>query len=162
MKKSYLAGGLLLVALLSFSAPDSSLRKVRQYREAHEQPLLAEFMQLLAIPNVAADSAGLRQTARFIAGMMQKRGIKTQLLPATTPGVPPAVYGEVRTPGAKRTLIFYAHYDGQPVNPAQWAVGLSPFKPQLMSTGLGQGGKPLPMLQAGEKTDPNWRRPQGA
>ncbi|SNC77654.1 Acetylornithine deacetylase/Succinyl-diaminopimelate desuccinylase [Hymenobacter gelipurpurascens] len=157
MKKTYLASLLLLLALLSFSAPDSSLRKVRQYREAHEQPLLAEFMQLLTIPNVAADSAGLRQTARFIAGMMQKRGIKTQLLPATTAGVPPAVYGEVRTPGAKRTLIFYAHYDGQPVNPAQWAAGLSPFKPQLMSTGLGQGGKPLPLLQAGEKTDPNWR-----
>jgi acetylornithine deacetylase/succinyl-diaminopimelate desuccinylase-like protein len=28
----------------------------------------------------------------------------------------PAVYGEVLVPGAKQTLIFYAHYDGQPVN----------------------------------------------
>jgi acetylornithine deacetylase/succinyl-diaminopimelate desuccinylase-like protein len=60
--------------------------------------------------------------------MMTKRGIqKVQLLRANTVGVPPAVYGEVNVSGATKTLIFYAHYDGQPVNPAQWAKGLNRF-----------------------------------
>ena len=36
-------------------------------------------------------------------------------------------------PGATKTVIFYAHYDGQPVNPATWAKGLHPFKPQLLN-----------------------------
>ncbi|UOQ66390.1 M20/M25/M40 family metallo-hydrolase [Hymenobacter volaticus] len=157
MKKRYASGLLLLAALAGFSAPDTALQKVRQYRQAHELPLLTEYMQFLAIPNVAADSANLRQTARFIVGMMQKRGIKAQLLPATTPGVPPVVYGEVRTPGAKRTIIFYAHYDGQPVNAAQWVAGLSPFQPQLASTALAQGGQLLPMVRAGQPINPDWR-----
>src|SRR6185503_18102651 len=57
---------------------------------------------------------------------------------------PPSVYGEVQVPGAKQTLIFYAHYDGQPVNPEQWAQGLNPFKPQLVNGIIGQGGTMIP------------------
>lgn len=157
MKKRYASVLLPLVALVGFAAPDTALQKVRQYRQAHELPLLKEYMQFLAVPNVAADSANLRQTARFIVGMMQKRGIQTQLLSATTPGVPPVVYGEVRTPGAKRTIVFYAHYDGQPVNAAQWAAGLSPFQPQLATTLLAQGGQLLPMVEPGQPISPDWR-----
>jgi acetylornithine deacetylase/succinyl-diaminopimelate desuccinylase-like protein len=33
----------------------------------------------------------------------------------------PIIYGELKTPGAKRTLCFYVHYDGQPVNESKWA-----------------------------------------
>ena len=33
------------------------------------------------------------------------------------PRGPPAVYGEPAYPGATRTVVFYAHYDGQPVTP---------------------------------------------
>jgi len=43
------------------------------------------------------------------------------------------VYGEANVPGAGKTVIFYAHYDGQPVNPALWAKGLNPFQPQLLN-----------------------------
>ncbi|MGY2132982.1 M20/M25/M40 family metallo-hydrolase [Hymenobacter sp. HD11105] len=157
MKKRCAVSLVVLLALVGWAGPDAGLQKVRQYRQTHEVPLLTEYMQFLAIPNVAADSANLRQTARFIVGMMQKRGIKAQLLPATTPGVPPAVYGEVRTPGAKRTIVFYAHYDGQPVNAAQWATGLSPFEPRLASAALTAGGQFLPMIRAGETVKPDWR-----
>ncbi|MBC6608182.1 M20/M25/M40 family metallo-hydrolase [Hymenobacter sp. BT188] len=157
MKKQYTASLILLLTLVGFAGPDSGVQKVRRYRQTHELPLLTEYMQFLTIPNVAADSANLRQTAGFILSMMQKRGIKGQLLQAKAPGVPPAVYGEVRTPGAKRTIIFYAHYDGQPVNAAQWASGLSPFKPQLTSAALTHGGQFIPMMQTGETSKPDWR-----
>ena len=93
------------------------------------------------LPNVAADPIGQQKNAAFIMSMMNKRGIqKVQLLSANTVGVPPAVYGEVIVPGAKQTLIFYAHYDGQPVNPAQWAKGLDPFQPKLFSNAIDKGG----------------------
>ncbi|WP_324674475.1 M20/M25/M40 family metallo-hydrolase [Hymenobacter sp. GOD-10R] len=162
MKKRYLLGGLLSVAaagLLSAAAPsDAVLKKVRQYRQRHEHELLTEYLQLLVVPSVAADSAGLRRTATTIADMMRKRGIaNVQMLRAKTAGVPPAVYGEVKVPGATRTLVFYAHYDGQPVNPAQWATGLSPFKPTLASGSLASGGQLLPMPQAGTPLNPEWR-----
>jgi acetylornithine deacetylase/succinyl-diaminopimelate desuccinylase-like protein len=163
MKHSYSFGRLLgLVAtlgLLLAAVPAATIvQQVRQYRQQHEHELLAEYLRLLAIPSVAADSAGLRRTATTIADMMRQRGLaNVQLLRATTPGVPPAVFGEVRVPGATRTLVFYAHYDGQPVNPAQWAPGLSPFKPVLASGSLASGGQLLPIPAPGTPLNPDWR-----
>jgi acetylornithine deacetylase/succinyl-diaminopimelate desuccinylase-like protein len=56
-------------------------------------------------------------------------GAQTRLL--TAPGlenVPPLVWGELKTPGATRTIVFYAHYDGQPVTASEWTNG-KPFTP---------------------------------
>ncbi|SFQ77367.1 M20/M25/M40 family metallo-hydrolase [Hymenobacter arizonensis] len=148
---------LALLALLSSAPAPDPFQKVRQYRQAHEQELLSEFEQFVAIPNVAADTANLRRTAVFIQDMMRRRGIKTQLLAASTPGVPPVVFGEVRTPGATRTIIFYAHYDGQPVNPAQWREGLSPFTPTLATGPLDRGGQLTTRPAPGQPFSPDWR-----
>ncbi len=52
----------------------------------------------------------------------------TRLL--TLPGSPSVVYGKIDTPGAKHTIVFYAHYDGQPVTPSEWTV-TPPFTPLL-------------------------------
>lgn len=151
--------GLLAAGLLLGTAPaDATLKKVRQYRQQHEHALLAEYLRLLAIPSVAADTAGLRRTALTITDMMRQRGLtQVQLLRAPTPGVAPVAYGEVRVPGATRTLVFYAHYDGQPVNPAQWAPGLSPFVPALASGSLASGGQLLPLPASGTALSPDWR-----
>ncbi|QKG54590.1 M20/M25/M40 family metallo-hydrolase [Hymenobacter sp. BRD67] len=149
----------IVVAMLLAAAPPATvLKKVRQYRQQHEHELLAEYSRLLAIPNVAADTAGLHRTAATIAAMMRQRGIAdVQLLKAASPAVPPAVYGEVRVPGATRTIVFYAHYDGQPVNPTQWAAGLSPFQPVLASASLAKGGALLPTPAPGTPLNPDWR-----
>ena len=146
-----------LVGWLGLAPANSPLLKIRQFRLAHEQALLTEFTQLVAIPNVAADTASLHRTALFIRDMMQRRGIKAQLLQAPTPGVPPVVFGEVRTPGATRTLVFYAHYDGQPVNPAQWSYGLSPFRPVLATGPLDRGGQLAPTPLPNQPLNPDWR-----
>ncbi|HEX8330763.1 MAG TPA: hypothetical protein VF629_24745 [Hymenobacter sp.] len=102
MKKVF---ALALLALVGLSQANDPLQKVRQFRQSHEQELLTEFERFVAIPNVAADTANLRRTAVFIQEMMQRRDIKSQLLTANTPGVPPVVFGEVRTPGATRTVF---------------------------------------------------------
>jgi acetylornithine deacetylase/succinyl-diaminopimelate desuccinylase-like protein len=140
-----------LFFLLSFlinqfaSAQSPEVLLIRKYATVNAGSMINEFSEFLSLPNVAADPEGQQKTAAFIMTMMNKRGIqKVQLLNASTPGVPPAVYGEVIVPGAKHTLIFYAHYDGQPVNPAQWAKGLDPFTPKLFSDAIDKGGHSLP------------------
>ena len=148
---------LALVALLGLAPATDPQQKVRQFRLAHEQALLTEFEELVAIPNVAADTLHLRRTALFIQEMMRRRGISTQLLPAATPGVPPVVFGEVRTPGAARTIVFYAHYDGQPVNPTQWGYGLSPFRPVLTTGPLDRDGQLAPAPLPNQPLSPEWR-----
>jgi acetylornithine deacetylase/succinyl-diaminopimelate desuccinylase-like protein len=129
---------------------------IRDYRQVNEHRLLSEFVRLLSIPNVASDTPNIRKNAEYLVAEMQKRGLKPRLLEAADRKVPPVVYGEWMTPGATRTVIFYAHYDGQPTNPADW-TGSQPWVPVLRSAALEKGGKDIPFPKAGERIDPEWR-----
>jgi acetylornithine deacetylase/succinyl-diaminopimelate desuccinylase-like protein len=84
------------------------------------------------VPNVTADPVGLHRNVDSLVSQLQQRAVEAKLL--TAPGlpasIPPVVFGEFRTPGAKRTIVFYAHYDGQPVTASEWENG-APFKPVL-------------------------------
>jgi acetylornithine deacetylase/succinyl-diaminopimelate desuccinylase-like protein len=68
--------------------------------------------------------------------MLKKRGIPTKLLESYTKGTPKAVYGEVVVPGATQTIIFYAHYDGQPVSPEKWNPAIKPYQPILLDKSI--------------------------
>jgi acetylornithine deacetylase/succinyl-diaminopimelate desuccinylase-like protein len=157
MKKSFL---LLLVCFLielSVFGQSPEAQKIRKYGNENAGKIIGEFSEFLTLPNVASDPIGQQKNAAFIISMMQKRGIQnTQLLNATTPNVPPAVYGEIIVPGAKQTLIFYAHYDGQPVNPAQWAAGLEPFNPKLFTNAVDKNGTNIPFPKDNNYND-DWR-----
>ena len=59
-------------------------------------------------------------------------------------------------PGANRTLVLYAHYDGQPVTAADWK-STEPFTPQLYSNRLDRGGQKIAWPAAGATIDPDWR-----
>ncbi|MFN2577183.1 MAG: M20/M25/M40 family metallo-hydrolase [Pyrinomonadaceae bacterium] len=113
---------------------------VRDYRRAHERQIIDEFTRLLAIPNVASDAANIRRNAQFIFEMMQRRGLGPQLLEAKSSSIPPAVYGEWKVAGATQSIILYAHYDGQPVDPKQWTAS-PPFQPTWRSAAMDAGGQ---------------------
>ena len=130
--------------------------RIREYRRSQEHQLLNEFVSLLSLPNVASDHDNIRKNAAFIARMMQQRGLSPRLLEAKTPNVPPVVYAEWQTPGATRTIILYAHYDGQPTDPKQW-TGMLPWQPTLRSAALEAGGKILPLPAEHESINPEWR-----
>lgn len=123
------------------SSSQTIQQKVNQFTKQNEKKLLEEYIQFVSIPNVSKDSANIPLNADFIKKMMEQRGIKTEFLSGTTPKVNPVVFGEVKVPGAKYTLAFYAHYDGQPVNPAKWTGGLKPFEPVFIDKPIEQGGK---------------------
>ena len=139
------------------TAQSSDVLTTRNFGKEHANHILGEFIQLLALPNLTKDTVNIKTNTAFIMDMMNKRGIqKVQLLNGTSKGVPPAVYGEVLVSGAKQTLIFYAHYDGQPVNPAQWAKGLEPFVPVLFSNTIDKAGVNIP-FPADNFYNPEWR-----
>jgi len=130
--------------------------KIRDYRVANEQKWMAEYRELLSIPNVGTDRENIRRNAEFIVAMMKKRGITAELLEGDGPTVNPAVFGEVKVPGATTTVVFYAHYDGQPVNPRQWAEGWAPFEPKFVTAPAERGGK-IVDWQPGQPIDSAWR-----
>jgi acetylornithine deacetylase/succinyl-diaminopimelate desuccinylase-like protein len=128
---------------------------VRDYRRAHERQILTEFTRLLAIPNIASDQANIRRNAQFILQMMQRRGLSPRLLETKSKTTSPAVYGEWKAPGATRSVIFYAHYDGQPVDPKQWTAS-SPFQPTWRTAAMESGGQIVTLPPSGA-INPEWR-----
>jgi acetylornithine deacetylase/succinyl-diaminopimelate desuccinylase-like protein len=155
MRSFYLA---LFLTLTQWCYGQSAL-KIKNYvfSPANQHRWLKEYTDFLSIPNIYGDSINIHRNASAIASMLEQRGVKTQLLTSDVAGSSPVVYGEVLTKGAATTLIFYAHYDGQPVNPKQWAEGLEPFTPVLLTDRLDKGGKKISFPSASEKIDPQWR-----
>jgi len=96
----------------------------------HDQ-LTGQFEEFLRLPNVAVDPAGLRRNAAYLLDQLRAHGIPATLLaaPELPESAPPVVYGELKVPDATRTIVFYAHYDGQPVVASDWAT--PPFTPTL-------------------------------
>ena len=84
----------------------------------HQREILIEFENLLAIPNLASDAPNIQRNADAIVALFAKRNIAARTLKVA--GAPPLVVADLPAPGAKRTIIFYAHYDGQPVDKAKW------------------------------------------
>jgi acetylornithine deacetylase/succinyl-diaminopimelate desuccinylase-like protein len=150
--KTFFVWFALAGAVVAQAPQNPAAAAARAWREAHERAIVAEFQELLAIPNLASESNDVRSNAAAVSAMLQRRGVKTRLLEVT--GAPPVVYGELTAPGATRTLIFYAHYDGQPLDPKEWAT--PPWKPVLRNAPLERKGD-LVALPASGKIDPEWR-----
>lgn len=145
----------IFIGLTCVCQAQTLLEKTRQYRQAHEREILDEFIKLLSIPNVASDKANIRANADLIVEMMRRRGLKPKLIEVNNGAAPPAIYGEWFTPSATRTLVFYAHYDGQPTDPNHW-IGSQPWEPVFRSAPLEKGGQIISMPSRGG-IDPEWR-----
>ena len=163
-RRAILAAGAAALTLGLAAAPaaaraqpaSAATADVRRYRVANERRILGELTALLALRNVASDRAAIRANAARVVELMRARGLAPRLLEAPGDSTPPAVYGEYRVPGATRTLVFYAHYDGQPADPAQWTGG-RPWEPVLRSGPLDAGGRVVALPPATQPLDPEWR-----
>src|SRR5438874_3371324 len=80
----------------------------------------SEYLELLAIPNIPDKPDDMRRNAAFLENAFRKRGFSTQLL--DNPAGRPLVFArsDAAAPGRK-TILFYIHFDGQPVIPEEWA-----------------------------------------
>ena len=155
--RSFLAASLALASAGMAWGAAPLQEKVRTWRVAQESALIDEYRAFVALPNITIDRAGIQRNADFILAMMQRRGIDARLLTVATPNANPIVYGEVNVPGATRTVMLYAHFDGQPVNPAKWAPGWEPFNPKFATGPAEQGGKIIESWKPGDRVDPSWR-----
>jgi acetylornithine deacetylase/succinyl-diaminopimelate desuccinylase-like protein len=126
LRLRYLAA--VLLCLATAVAAQTPPEAARVYTAAHRADLVQQFSDLLSIPNVAADPINLKRNADVLVAKLRERGIDSRLL--SVPGAPSVVFGQIDMPGAQHTIVFYAHYDGQPVTPSEWDGG-SPFTPVI-------------------------------
>ena len=149
-------GGKILAGLLCLSAVPAAAEpgfatRVRSYAQAHRTDILTEFLKLLSLPNIHGDAPALQRNALLLQDMMKQRGLDTALW--QTSGGVPVVFGEKRVRGASRTILFYIHYDGQPVDPKHWHQP-DPFVPVIRTASIEAGGKPVTDLSAASN---DWR-----
>jgi acetylornithine deacetylase/succinyl-diaminopimelate desuccinylase-like protein len=90
-----------------------------QYVDKNMTSLISDLQKLIRQPSVSAKNLGLEECARLVTLIMKKSGIKSEILRLGN-GIPPAVYGEVRSKkNPKKTILFYNHYDVQPEEPIE-------------------------------------------
>jgi acetylornithine deacetylase/succinyl-diaminopimelate desuccinylase-like protein len=78
-----------------------------------------EYLELLSLPNDSIKPADIQVNAVWLEQAFQKRGFHTQQL--ANKGRP-LVFAEYGTPDSKlKTVLFYMHFDGQPVVASQWS-----------------------------------------
>jgi acetylornithine deacetylase/succinyl-diaminopimelate desuccinylase-like protein len=145
--------------LLSVSGPAAlgaqQLDRTTLIRLAQEEtrPGMLELAELLAIPNVASDTANIRRNAEWLESAFRSRGFEARVLP--TDGNP-LVWAERRWPDNDRTILFYAHFDGQPVEPSRWDQP-DPFEPVLKEPTPEGDFRTIPMERLEGEIDPDWR-----
>ena len=82
----------------------------------------ANFRRVLRIPRAAERChrpADIQKNVDWLEAAFRKRGFETRQLPNDGKPLVFAEYG--RKVAGARTMLFYMHFDGQPVIPAQWA-----------------------------------------
>ena len=99
-----------------------------------------EFFDFLGLPNDAVVPADIQKNADWLEPAFRKRGFSTRQLPNNGK---PLVFAEYqhRVANAK-TILFYMHFDGQPVIPTQWAQK-SPWTAVLKQRRAAGGPAPL-------------------
>ncbi len=111
---------------------DAMIRAAIEHARANRESYLEGFKELLRIPSISTDPAyraDVERAARWVAAEMERIGLHNcQVLPSAGH---PVVFGEWLQAGDDRpTVLIYAHYDVQPVDPLDlWES--PPFEPQI-------------------------------
>ncbi|QKY71559.1 dipeptidase [Lentibacillus sp. CBA3610] len=107
-------------------------KQALQYLSENREQLLDKLNQFLSIPSVSTDSVhknDIKEAANFLESYLNDIGFD-QVEQQDTGGHP-LVYAEYNQAGPEApTVLFYGHYDVQPVDPIdQWKS--DPFKPEV-------------------------------
>ena len=99
------------------------------YLAANADRRLASYLEFLRIPSISTQpeyAASCREAAEWIAGQLRAMGIEHVDVAET--GGHPIVYGDWLHAPEAPTVLVYAHYDVQPVDPIElWET--APFEP---------------------------------
>ena len=111
---------------------NTAIQKTVEHARASYDTFMEGFKELLRIPSISTDPAykqEVQRAADWLVAEMERIGLKNcQAIPSAGH---PVVYGEWLEAGEERpTVLIYAHYDVQPVDPIElWET--PPFEPDV-------------------------------
>jgi len=103
------------------------MREVFNYIEDHRDIYLQQLFRFLRQPSISTQNIGMHECAQLLLEMLKEIGAGGQIFQTARH---PIVFGEIRSPGARKTLLLYGHYDIQPPEPLElWES--PPFEPTV-------------------------------
>jgi len=110
---------LALAALCGFRAGAATDLDAPATAPSAARATFPEYLAFLALPSDSLVAVDVQKNAEFIERAFAKRGFATRQL--ANDGKP-LVYAEfLKAPAGARTILFYMHFDGQPVVAAEWS-----------------------------------------
>ncbi len=117
----------------------------------------AEYLELLRYRNVADVPADIQRNAEFLRQAFERRGLRARLV-SNAAGRPVVLAQMAGAAPGLPTLLFYIHYDGQPVTAAEWSQP-DPFEPVVrLRAGAGEWQDVERRRAAGETAEPGAAR----
>lgn len=92
------------------------MKDVLEYIDKTTPDMVARLQTLIRQPSVSAKNEGITKCAKLVRDELKKSGIHTEILRLGSAA--PLVYAEIKSKkNPHKTLLFYNHYDVQPVEP---------------------------------------------
>jgi acetylornithine deacetylase/succinyl-diaminopimelate desuccinylase-like protein len=117
--------------------PTEALPKVLDRIDADLEQSLQRLFDFLRLQSISTDPAHADQckaAAQFVARDLETLGLKAELRPT---GGHPVVVAKPEKPNGAPRVLFYGHYDVQPVDPLElWKT--PPFEPRIEDLGNGR------------------------
>ena len=104
--------------------------KILDYLDSHRDEHVDQLVEFLKIPSISSQSdhdEDTRRAASFVADELKELGLTVEVVDL---GGHPLIYAETEIRPDRKTLLFYGHYDVQPVDPLDlWDT--PPFEPRI-------------------------------
>ena len=126
--------------------------QVQKTAHRHALNVFPEYLDFLQIPNDAR-SSDMDANMIWAEKAFQKRGFSTRRLPT---GGLDWVFAEQNFPGARKTVLFYMHIDGQAVDPNKWFQD-NPYQPVLKQQNTQGDWEIIDWNQMSKSINPEWR-----
>jgi len=95
-----------------------NIKKVLQHVDKNMNVLVKDLRVLIQQPSISAKNQGIKKCANLVKNTLKKSGINAEIL--SIRDYSPVVYGEIKSKkNPNKTLLFYNHYDVQPVDPVE-------------------------------------------
>lgn len=103
------------------------MQDIFKYIDGNRDHYLEELFTLLRQPSISTQDVGVSECAQLLTQILKEAGVEARIFQTSRH---PIIFGEIRSPGASKTLLVYGHYDVQPPDPLDlWES--PPFEPTV-------------------------------
>lgn len=147
----------LFFPLISFSAIAQQKIDLETTTQKHAQNYYSDLYDFMSLPSNAHIKEHIQPNLDWLKKAFEKQGFTTEALPT---GGHLVFFAEKKSAapaaGPLKTLLFYMHFDGQPVEPENWQQE-SPYKPVLKKRTADGKWETMNWNNLKSGYDPEWR-----